>query len=283
MLQEEKILLSAPNNIQIALWNIKADTSLPQKHVFLTHGTFSNRKVCMGMADFLCQKGYNCWILEWRNHGESSKTEDFSFEQLANEDFKLAFDYLFQQEGIKYLDCITHSGGGILLTLYFIFHKEYIDQIKSITTFACQSYGAANNLSSYLKVLSGHVLGGILGKLPSRYVGGVHDEPHVFMKQWNRWNMSGRFTGDKGRDYTADMNKIHVPVLAIAGGGDTFIAPENGCRKYWENFPHPANQFWLCSKENGFRENYSHSRVMHSRNAAEEIYPKVFEWLEGVK
>jgi len=70
------------------------------------------------ISEFLVDNGYTCWILEWRNHGESSKVDGpYNFEIIGKEDISAAFEYLFNSEKIENLDCITHSGGGISLTI----------------------------------------------------------------------------------------------------------------------------------------------------------------------
>ena len=72
----------------IALWKLNSEKK-SDKHIFLTHGTFSNRKICDGISLFLVEKGFTCWIMEWRNHGESSKTQQEFNADIMNKNVEL--------------------------------------------------------------------------------------------------------------------------------------------------------------------------------------------------
>lgn len=77
---KELIKLNFNKDNYLALWKISNDATSNEKHILLTHGTFSNKKVLLGITDFLVSKGFTCWLFEWRNHGDSSKTkEPFNF------------------------------------------------------------------------------------------------------------------------------------------------------------------------------------------------------------
>jgi len=276
----ELLQLKSTDQNYLALWKLAAKEESPRKNIFLTHGTFSNRKVCLGIAQFLQEKGFTCWILEWRNHGDSSRTQKpFNFETIALEDFSIAFTYLFEQEKIQDLSAVTHSGGGICLTMFLIKNPNYRSSIKSIAMFGCQAFGAANSKSNYLKIYLGKKLSFLLGYTPARIVGSPHDESYETMKQWFDWNLSRKFIGANAMDYQTAMPQIKIPILSICGQGDTFIAPKSGCEEFLQAFKNPVNQLLFCSKANGFREDYNHSRILHSQNARAEIYPKVLAWI----
>ena len=74
---------------------------------------------------------------------------------------------------------------------------------------------------------------------------------------------------------------IDFPILAINGAGDKNIAPRQGCEDFLNAFENPKNKFLFCSVAGGYKEDYNHSRIMHSRNAQAEIYPKVLDWING--
>ena len=110
--------------------------------------------------------------------------------------------------------------------------------------------------------------------------GSEHDETHHTMKQWFDWNLSKQFLSDDGSDFVPKMASIKAPILSVVGAGDTFIAPPSGCKKFLKTFKNPNNKFLLCSKKFGFKENYNHPRILHSRNASVEVHPLVLEWIK---
>lgn len=283
MLEETRLFLRTKDQEEIALWKIVGEKSDSTKNIFLTHGTFSNRKVCMGITSFLLEKGYTCWILEWRNHGDSpSVKRPFNFETIALYDFAAVFEYLFQTLRIAALDCITHSGGGLCLTMFLIDQPQYQAKINSMSLFCCQSFGAGTTWTSYLKLWVGKSLTALIGYLPGQKLKlGDHNETYYTMKQWFDWNLSQNFVGANNKDYLAEMPNLRIPILSICAQGDTFIAPVEGCRRFLAAFQNPKNKLLICSKENGYLEDYNHSRILHSRNAKKEIWTKVLGWMEN--
>ena len=251
------------------------------KHVFLTHGTFSNRKICDGIASYLTDKGFTCWIMEWRNHGESSRSEkEFNFETIAKYDIKSTFDFLFNNQNLKNIDCLTHSGGGIILTMFLINNPIYNLKINSITLFGVQAFGAGDKLSNRIKILLSKYLAALLGKVPSKTAGSTEQsESYYTMKQWFDWNLNKNFIGEDGFDYLKQMKKISAPILSICAKGDKFIAPKGGCEKFLKAFENKENKLLFYSKESGNLENYNHSRILKSQSSKKEIWPMVENWI----
>ena len=219
--------------------------------------------------------------MEWRNHGESSQNKhDFNFETIAKFDLKSTFSFLFNTQNIKHLDCITHSGGGIILTMFLINNPDYKSQINSITFFGAQAFGAGSKLSNRVKIQTGKYLSALLGKIPSKSAGSnQHSESYYTMKQWFNWNLNHNFIGDNDFDYLKNMPKIKIPILSICAKGDNFIAPKEGCEEFLKAFENHENKLLYCSKENGFLEDYDHSRILKSQNAKKELWPIVEEWI----
>ncbi|MFK8102655.1 MAG: alpha/beta fold hydrolase [Saprospiraceae bacterium] len=279
-MNEEFIPLKIDTHRHIALWKMTGHSIDPRKQVLLTHGTFSNRKVLLGITDYLTKHGFTCWIFEWRNHGNSSRqTERFNFETIAKEDFKLVFNYLFEKCGIQKINCITHSGGGICLTMALVHELKYQERISSISLFGCQAFGAATSKMNYAKIYLAKQLSKVLGFVPARKVGGAENESYYFMKQWFNWNLTTEFRGTLGTNYRAKMKTIKVPILSICGSGDTFIAPPNACKKYLAAFENDNNEYLYCAKSTGYAEDYTHGRIIHSSTASREIYPAVLAWI----
>lgn len=276
---EQLIKLHTDDEHFIALWRCFGD-SPNGEHIWLSHGTFSNRKVLMGIVAYLVNQNYTCWISEWRGHGSSSRSkEKFNFETIAKQDIKLVFEYLFIQQALDQVQCITHSGGGICLSMYLIHNPQYSQRINSIVFFGCQAFGAIRSKYDYYKIKSGAFLACLLGFIPGKIANSPENESYHMMEQWFRWNLTKEFTGKDGIDYKEQLSKIRIPVLSICGGGDLFIAPPSGCESFLAAFDNSANKLLIYSKANGHIEDYNHGRILHSSSASKEIYPVVLEWL----
>ncbi|OXL25866.1 alpha/beta fold hydrolase [Psychrobacter sp. DAB_AL32B] len=332
MMTENLKLVTSKDHVQIAIWEIfdsekRHDLSNLSAHkaqnIFLTHGTFSDKKTCLRIAEYLAALGHRCYIMEWRSHGASEIPKDkFNFETIATYDFDATFRYLFDDLKLDNLHCVTHSGGGIGLTMFLIQNPLYIDKINSISMFACQAYGAALNPISYARIFAAKLFTQLFGYIPAKKLNmGPINESYYAMKQWYDWNLKQNFNSsfitqndlnegnNKGNnesdcksgnnkntphkstaqtvmantepfDYRQHMPKITTPIYAISAKGDKLISPTRGCQLLFNDFNNPANVFCEYSLSNGDSDDYTHSRIMTSRNAAKEIWPTVAAWID---
>ncbi|MGO2339196.1 MAG: alpha/beta fold hydrolase [Psychrobacter sp.] len=314
MMTQTRNLVTTQDGEKIAVWKIvdskiastvtdtlTTNTSvIKPQNIFLTHGTFSDKQTCLKIAEYLASLGHHCYIMEWRGHGDSSMPkEKFNFETVATYDYEATFRYFFEELKLDNLHCVTHSGGGIGLIMFLIQNPCYINKTNSISMFACQAYGAASKRLNHTKIIAAKILTRLLGRIPARKLKmGACDESDYTMRQWYDWNLqqnfnsifikkstfnqpnSGTSDGDEPLDYRQQMPNITIPVYAISAKGDNFIAPTYGCRQLFDDFKNPDNVFREYSRSNGDFDDYTHSRIMISRNAAKEIWPTVTAWIE---
>ena len=251
----------------------------PVRHVFMTHGTFSDRRICMGLARHLAGLGRCCWVLEWRGHGRSAAARaPFDFETIGQQDVPAALQYLVNSLGLGCgagrIDAVTHSGGGIALVMALLHAPALQAHVGRAVLFACQTSWAATDRCSRwgLRLACGGSR--LLGRVPGRFLGlGPHDERHHTMRQWFGWNLSGRFVGRTGLDYLAGMQGLRLPVMAVAGQGDRRIAPPAACQRFLQAFGGPANRFMLAGP------GFGHASVLSSRASRSDIWPAVCAWL----
>ena len=325
MMTENLTLVTTKDNVQIAVWEIfdsektyrfsDGPTNKGQ-NIFLTHGTFSDKKTCLRIAEYLAGLGHHCYIMEWRGHGASSVPKDkFNFETVATYDFAATFDYLLNELKLSNFHCVTHSGGGACLTMFLIQNPHYIDEINSVSMFACQVYGAIVSPKNYFKIIAAKLFTRIFGYIPAKKLNmGPINESHHTMSQWYEWNLRKNFhssfikqkdintgvkrndftnptnqksvtnlsniNGDESFDYRQHMPKITTPIYAISAKGDKFISPTQGCQLLFNDFDNSKNVFREYSLSNGDLEDYSHSRILNSRPATKEIWPTVAAWID---
>ncbi|WP_299188896.1 alpha/beta fold hydrolase [uncultured Psychrobacter sp.] len=331
MMTQTLHLVTTKDGEQIAVWQVidsvkdnnatngniaTAHAVAKAQNILLTHGTFSDKHTCLKIAEYLAGLGHHCYIMEWRGHGHSSIPKNkFNFETVATYDFEATFDYLFDELALDNLHCVTHSGGGVGLTMFLIQHPRYIDKINSITMFACQAFGAVVNVKNHLKILAAKLFTRLFGYIPAKTLKmGPVNESYYTMNQWFDWNLQKNFnssfikqsniqqdvfakniidksTVNKGTenevtnaddsfDYRHYMPMITTPIYAISARGDKFISPTGGCKLFFDAFNSPTNVFREYSISHGDLDDYTHSRIMISRNAAKEIWPTVVAWIE---
>jgi len=249
--------------------------------VLLTHGTFSNAQICTRLASHLAKDGFDCWILELRGHGRSEAGPDHpDFERFSEFDVPAALQAVQRRTEKEKVFWVGHSGGGLVLLMHLARHPEICAQVQGIVTLASQATDAGVTWANRTKIVLGAIANNLLGYAPGPLLKlGPENEFKGVMNQWFRWNWDGRWTGKDGFDYLDALSRVDVPALCFAGGGDRFIAPPRGCRRLYDAIGSFDKRMALCAKSEGYREDYSHSRIIASRQAQQEIWPIISEWL----
>ena len=268
------------DRVELSLLRIR-DEIRHDAPVLLTHGTFSNAQTCTRLAKYLAENGFDCWILELRGHGRSKIGSTHpDFEQFSEFDVPAALRAVRRRTGHKPLLWVGHSGGGLVPLMYLARHPEAGPQIKGIVTLASQATDAGVTWSGWAKIAFSAMGNNLIGYAPGPlFKLGPENEFRSVMNQWFRWNWKGRWTGTDGFDYLEGLSRVEVSALCLAGGGDRFIAPYQGCRRLYNALGGPDKRMMLCAKSEGYGEDYSHARIITSRRAQQEIWPVISEWL----
>ncbi len=268
------------DSVELALTRFAGETTRPVP-VVLTHGTFSNARICGRLAAYLAGYGFDCWVLELRGRGESQrKISNPTFEDFGLFDVPAALETVRAHTGRQRLFLVGHSGGG----LAFLMHLARVPAVRAnvvgLITLASQATDACTTLGGCLMVGFGWVAEAVLGYAPGRACRvGPENEPKGILRQWFRWNLTRRWTGSDGFDYLSALSELAMPVLCLAGTGDRYIAPVRGCRRLFNALGATDKEWVLCGKSGGFSEDYGHARIVASRAAEREIWPRISEWL----
>ena len=176
----------------------------------------------------------------------------------------------------------THSGGGLAVTMALARRPEWQALIARMALYCCQANDAARSMGRRVALCVALRLTQWRGHIPGRALRlGVCDESHHMMRPWFRWNLTGRFLGADGFDYGQAQQAMPMPVMAIAGSKDRWIAPPEACERFWQRFAQARQrgQFVRCGIDHGHRQEHNHVSPMHSAAARAEILPAVVEWL----
>jgi predicted alpha/beta hydrolase len=126
----------------------------------------------------------------------------------------------------------------------------------------------------------GHLVASIVGKFPAdRLRIGPADERPGILRQWFRWNSSGRWIGRDGFDYADAAARVAVPAIAIAGDGD-LLTPPSACRRLLDALGGADHEMVVCGRAQGFSHNFTHNQLVLSPAARQEVWPVVARWIE---
>ncbi|WP_152226312.1 alpha/beta fold hydrolase [Pseudomonas sp. SCB32] len=272
-------LIRTADGIDLALRRVGPADGVP---VVLTHGTFSNYRSCLGLANYLAGRGFACWLFDWRGHGDSGRNGfTHSFDEVAEQDVPAILDAVSLRSGQAALHWIGHSGGGLIVSMWAARYPELARRrLRSLVLIGSQATAAGASLSHRLAILGYDWMLRWRRVAPSRAKSvGPEAESARLMRQWCQWNLRRRFDSLSGFDYLTALQGVELPVLGVAGSGDTFIAPVVGCEALVKAFGGAQATLELFGLATGAREDYSHNRLLLSRNASLEIWPHIGQWL----
>jgi len=118
--------------------------------VFLMHGAVENGKIFYthsnkGLAPFLAEQGYCCYVADLRGRGESkpliTRHSKYGQTEAIVEDIPAFIDHIEQLEGKKPDYWVAHSWGGVLMNSVFARFPEYLKDVK-----ACAYFGSKRSL-----------------------------------------------------------------------------------------------------------------------------------------
>lgn len=278
------ISITAADGVRLALHCIPAAHLPPiPAEVLLTHGSFSNANSCLGLAGYLASIGFRCWVLDWRGHGKSGAApRQTTFDSVARLDVPAALAAVLERAGPAPLFWIGHSGGALVGAMWAARNVEYAHtRLRGLVMLGAQASLAGTRPRNRLIIRLIDLLISVTRSAPGHYLGmGPEPENPQLMRQWCRWNIRKSFSGEDEFDYTVALGNLRIPVLALSGAGDTFIAPSEGCRQLAYAFSGQDITFQECGTATGFTENYTHDRLILSKPASLEIWPTLAAWMK---
>ncbi|MEE8360108.1 MAG: alpha/beta hydrolase [Candidatus Omnitrophota bacterium] len=111
----------------------------------------------------------------------------------------------------------------------------------------------------------------------------IEDTSSGVIRQFSRSIREGRMLSSvlskEQYDYTANLDKITIPVMVMAGGRDGFVDQDAviGCYHAVSSLD---RRIVIFSKENGYSADYGHSDVLLGKMSEKEVYPVMLNWLD---
>jgi predicted alpha/beta hydrolase len=284
-----RFTVEVPGNKTLTLWRVKLNSSVNARPIIMLHGMFSSRKFWLsdndiGMAAYLCQQGYECWIFDRRGIGDNVKgyKDANLLTHCIKEDLPAIQKCVHKQNPQSSL-WIAHSFGGVLISSSIA--QGYLNQssISGLVFFGTQLTVKKYNLNRPLSI-NIFAITALFGHMPGIFLRlGSQDETKETARDCVRLvSASKRGTPF---DYWKGFECIEVPVLAVSSVGDS-VDSYKGCRHFYDRFyvdNTVKNKYVLLGKQFGHRQNYSHTGMVLSKDAQEEVWPSVSRWMKDIK
>ena len=275
-------LITAADGVRLALHRIGPRDGAP---VLLLPGTFSNHTFWLGtrgigFARELASAGFEAITLDFRGHGHSDRpgsADRWHFDDWVRQDTPAVLDAVIREGRQPFV--IGHSAGGAAALACLAAHPELAQRVSGLVTVATP--GPWLEPWRQLAAKGIRLISRVLGRFPARLLRiGPEDELPDVMRQWMSWNLAGRWTGDDGIDYAVGMQRLMLPVLAMAAQGDRTFATPAACRGLFDLIGSHDKSFQLCGRGAGFSEDFDHVAIVIGRAARSEVWPLILDWLK---
>ncbi|MEX2582234.1 MAG: alpha/beta fold hydrolase [Gemmatimonadota bacterium] len=289
MTEPRKVRTATADGVEIALYQVdpKAGGGVP---ILLAPGTFSTRLFWLGsrrqgFGYSLGDAGFDPWVVEHRGHGASDRPASWTMDDWVRFDAPAAVSTVLAETGRAGLVWIGHSAGGVVGAAFAGSDHPAAEGMAGLVLLGSPgpgTLGGFRRAGAWLTMGAAAVLPN--SHWPGRWIGlGPEREPGRLVRDWMRWNVSGRWDGGDGRDYLASLPDFRSPVLAIAGSGDRVLAPPHAVRDLLNRFGSEDRTLIVAGRQHGFAVDYDHPGLVIGRPARDEIWPRVIEWIRKRK
>lgn len=277
--------LNTEQNGRIAITHLPAaarDREQAPQPLLFQPGMFSNRRFWLsdkgiGLAEHLSQQGYDCWIMERRGLGASGK------HNYKNNHLMQAFEYdipaalaFIQQHNTLPVFLIGHSFGGVVNSLSLAHQHITAERVAGLVNFSSQLTVGKRFLNKPYSLII-YLSTALLGHFPARKLKmGPENESPQTMRDCCR--LVSWAKGRKRKSFWNGFNTIQCPILAFGSDGD-IIDPAEGCRELIEPMDSEDKTFIQLGTAQGHKKDYDHVGMLVSKEAQQEVWPMLDEWL----
>jgi len=288
--------------------------------ILLVHGIAANRYNFdltdeLSLAKWLAARGHDCWLVELRGRGLSTRPRlfskqkyDWSFDEYPERDLPAAFDTIVRATGCARLHLVGFSVGALACYAFLSDPKRRVE-VSSLV-----SIGGAATFKRTSKAISGRLVRNLrwlrhrwLMRLLAPISGYFHPWPLQIIHnpentdgaaqrramvnlianfsrnellQYSDWILNDAFRSiDLRRDYRAELPRITTPTLFLSGTRD-MLSPPDAVKDTHDSIGATDKQFQICSRAQGMRVNYGHFDLIIGRESSTEIFPLVQRWIE---
>jgi len=265
--------------------------------VFLVHGSIEDGKIFYsksgkGFAPFLAENGFDVFIADLRGRGKStphaSIDNNFGHASAFEKDIPDFIKKIKSTTGKEPKHWVSHSWGGVHLMAYLA--KNEAPDLKSMVFFGSKRDIRVQNLKKWLVVdllWFGFCtfLAKTKGFLPARqYKIGSADEAKNYFLEVNKWVRSRDWKDLRdGFDYASALqSKKLPPILSITGASDRQIGHPVDCQRLLKEIGDQDNfTFKVIGKKQGYKHDYDHINLLTHKDAKDDHFREVLEWLEA--
>ncbi len=236
----------------------------------------------------------------------------WSFDDHLKFDLPAIISHVLERTGAEKLHWIGHSMGGILIQAYLSSHRDAplasaitIGAPADFSRIRMKGLKLLSAIRIFLKAFpvppmpfNGRLVLPIAHRLPT-FLLGLFYPPNIsprvvrqmvavgseLITSTRLWMDFGRFLHTKqlcsenGEPYLKNFDQCRVPLLIIAGSKDLMAPPEAVKAAVTGDQAAGERTYRIFGKAEGCQEDYGHIDMIVGKNAQDEVYPLILEWL----
>jgi predicted alpha/beta hydrolase len=275
--------LETDNEGKIAVTHIPANGTFNERAaIVMMPGMFSNRRFYLsdkgiGLAAYLSELGFSCWIVERRGLGKAG-TDNSATNTLFNtyQHDLPAVQALLEQQRVGKAFYMGHSFGGVLNGMSVAHGYLKPEGVAGLVNLSSQLTVGKRLLNKPYSVLI-YALTALLGYFPAKTLGmGPENESKQVMRDCCRFVDWAK--GKQQKAYWQGFAQVSCPILGIGSVGDT-VDPMSGCEEFVSNMGSAEKTFIKLGKHFGHTRDYDHVGMLVSKDAQKEVWPLLSNWL----
>jgi len=291
---EELLFITQPDfSLHIKRFYSDKEKGIP---VILIHGAIENGKIFYsnsqkGLAPYLAKNGYDVFVPDLRGRGKSipkiDKHQTFGMYDMINVDLDLIHKKVEELKPNQKQVWMAHSWGGVM-TLSFLAKNNIANKINKIVFFGVKR---RITIFSFQKLWIIDIMWRRVAKLfvmrygylpAKRFSFGSDSETKRAYYETDPWvKKNGKWIGLDGFDYIEKLKNINLPpILSITGENDTVVGHEKDCKLLLEEINAKNYEFKKLGKQFGNAEDYDHVSILTSKNAEEDHFKMIVNWLK---
>ncbi|MEJ6473267.1 alpha/beta fold hydrolase [Pseudoalteromonas piscicida] len=296
MIDQQSLLIDIEDGHQLHLRYIaKPNSNGPI--VFFMHGAVENGKIFYtesnkGLAPFLAEHGYRCFVGDLRGRGGSIPQIDpdahYGQTESILHEIPEMLNFIEQYAGNRPEYWVAHSWGGVLMNSVLARFTDEIAHVK-----ACVYFGSKRSLHNKhpSKLLKANLIWFNLahyfskkhGYLPAKKLGwGSDDESvksHAQSADWAKKNPW--IDSDDGFDYAKALQQTKLPpTLHIAGVKDKALAQPVDIQAFINESGKGIQTLKIYGKKHGHKHDYGHIDMLTHKHARDDQFKDLLAWFE---
>jgi pimeloyl-ACP methyl ester carboxylesterase len=265
-----------------------------EKVIFLMHGYFEDGHIFYtdkgkGFAYYLAEKGWDVYVCDLLGKGDStpkvSKDLIHSQYEIITRDIPTYIAEVRKLSGQTKINLGSHSWGGVILAGYLARSKD--KDIQSFVNFGSKRRIGIKTLRKFLYVDIGWTWLGRRFVKQDGYLSakrmrmGNSDEAKDYYLEADKWVHSKDWKSPvDGFDYIKELDWDTPPSLFFTGKGDKVLGHPKDVKRFANEVNSKITVYKVLGTKTGHQNDYDHINILTHKDAVNDHYPLVLEFLE---